>query len=120
MTTLVADIPLWVDCPFAAKLPEWVEARRGEVEGHDSPLFVLADKQHRWHVDMHYEYDADIELNWLVCLNSLNQRMLAAEYPGMFPGIYKRIAEAQLKCGPELSELEVTIWLKLQHFTAKN
>lgn len=69
MSSLVTDLPLWADCPFSDKLPEWCEVRCGTPEGYEGEQLVLRDAK----LELFIQVDIVNASCWRECLAALTR-----------------------------------------------
>lgn len=120
--TDVTDFPLWPDFPFAARVPSWLEIRRGkwEVDGEEPrDLLVLWSPQYEIHCDCHFE-PSELTLSADDFTRRVLEPMLGnlggAVFDKLHPDEYLKMIRRRAT-GEDLSDSDIALWVEYERLT---
>lgn len=86
LTVDVSEVPIWEECPFRSRLPEYVEVRKGYNPDFGCEVLVLWSPRHQVHCMMELPKTGEISLTQTVkpMLGNLGGVIFEKQYPGAY------------------------------------
>lgn len=85
---VISEVPLWDDCPFRHRVPDWIEIRRGDVFGQTVTVFYAPKHE------LSLDFTGPIEHTLGPALGNLGLAAFEQEHPGEFMKLIREQAHA--------------------------